>query len=63
MRSSPRRVLEALGEMTPKEQRQLLQQALSRTVLLGEKLVRLDHLEQVAPRLKKEPPKKVIGYL
>jgi ATP-dependent Lon protease len=55
--------LEALVEMTPREQRQLLLRALSRAVRLGEKLVRLNHLEQVAPRLKKEPLKRAIGYL
>ena len=56
-------MLEALVEMTPREQRQLLQRALSRAVRLEEKLVRLSHLGQVAPRLKKEPQKRAIGYL
>ena len=57
------KVLDALVDKTPREQRQLLQRAVSRTVRLGENVVCLDHLEQVAPRLKQEPPKKAIGYL
>ena len=57
------KVLDALVDKTPREQRQLLQRAISRTVRLGEAIVCLAHLEQVAPQLKQEPPKKVIGYL
>lgn len=57
------KVLDALVDKTPREERQLLQRAISRTVRLGEAIVCLDHLEQVAPQLKQEPPKKAIGYL
>ena len=57
------KVLDVLVDKTPREQRQLLQRAVSRAVRLGETTVCIDHLEQVAPQLKQEPPKRVIGYL
>ena len=56
-------VLEALVELNPREQRQLMERALSRTVRLGQQVVTLEHLEQVARRPKPEPPTTVIGYL
>ncbi len=56
-------VLEALVELNPREQRQLLERALSRTVRLGENVVTLEHLEQVARQPKPEPPTTVIGYI
>ncbi|TAN23353.1 MAG: AAA family ATPase, partial [Actinomycetota bacterium] len=43
------KVVSALIDKTPREQRQLLQRALARAVRLGEAIVCLDHLEQVAP--------------
>ena len=56
-------VLEALCELNPREQRQLLERALSRTVRLGQQVVTLEHLEQVARQPKPEPPTTVIGYI
>jgi len=56
-------VINALVDRTPREQRQLLQRALARAVLLGEAIVCLDHLEQVAPDIRPQLPKTVLGYL
>lgn len=55
-------VLDALRDKTPREQRQLLERALARAVRLGEAIVCLDHLNQVAPKAKPSP-RRVIGYL
>ncbi len=56
-------VIRALLDKTPREQRQLLQRALSRTAWLGEATVCLDHLVQVAPDIRPQPSKRVLGYL
>ena len=55
-------VIRALIDKTPREQRQLLQRALSRTARLQEAIVCLDHLEQVAPDIRPQPPTG-LGYL
>lgn len=56
-------LLNALVDKTPREQRQLLQRALARAARLEESKVILEHLEQVAPGITPEPPKKFLGYL
>ena len=56
-------VISALIDRTPREQRQLLQRALSRTVRLREEIVCLDHLKQVVPNIRSQPPKSGFGYL
>lgn len=56
-------VLDALVEMNPRVQRQLLERALARAVRLGEKIVTLEHLRQVARQPKPQPPTTVIGYI
>ena len=55
-------VLDALRDKTPREQRQLLERALARAVHLGEAIVCLDHLEEVAPKAKPRPQRDN-GYL
>ena len=55
-------VLDALRDKTPREQRQLLERALARAVRLGEAIVCLNHLEQVAPKAKPRP-RRDNGYL
>lgn len=57
------KVVSALIDRTPREKRQLLQRALLRAVRLGEAMVCLDHLEQVAPNIRPQPPKTQLGYL
>ncbi|MDA8270548.1 MAG: AAA family ATPase [Actinomycetota bacterium] len=57
------KALDALVDKTPREQRQLLQRALARAVRLGEAIVTLDHLKQVAPDIRPQPPKTGLGYL
>ena len=56
------KVLDALVDKTPREQRQLMERALSRAARLEEAIVCLDHLEQVAPKVKPKP-RRVTGYL
>ena len=56
-------VIRALLDKTPREQRQLLQRALSRTVWLGEAIVSLDHLVQAAPNIRPRPSIRTLGYL
>lgn len=61
------KALDALIDRTPREQRQLLQSAVSRAVRLGEAVVTLDHLEQVAPQQNPQqdprPRGRAIAYL
>ncbi len=56
------KVSDALVNKTPREQRQLLERALARAVRVGEAIVSLDHLEQVAPQAKPKPHR-ANGYL
>jgi len=56
------KVLEALRDNTPREQRQLLERALSRAKRCGETIVDLGHLEQILTKAKLKP-RKSIGYL
>lgn len=56
-------VIGALVDKTPREQRQLLQRALSRTVRLGKTIVALEHLEKVTTNIRKLEPKRWLGYL
>ncbi len=56
-------VIGALVDKTPREQRQLLQRALSRTVRLGKTKVTLEHLEKVTTNIRTPEPKRWLGYL
>ncbi len=56
-------VIEALSNKTPREQRQLLQRILARTVSLEGTKVTLEHLGQVTTYIKSQPIKTQPGYL
>ena len=56
-------VIEALSNKTPREQRQLLQRTLARTVSLDRTKVTLEHLGQVTTYIKSQPIKTQPGYL
>ena len=57
-------VLDALVDKNPREQRQLLERALARANRVKDGLVRLEHLQQVAPKTEsKSKPNRGIGYV